>query len=295
MHRGRGRGGNRGAFDGSRFGTGQRIKSTMAIPTLPAIGEQAAASGQQQTQPSTSKYSNSRLPSNMAGTSKAVSLNSGFENISLKDTGAIDPSNAPRGAIMEQDRRNGTHASTRYTGASKGAEPEWFISPDCVRSSYSRKYFRKGQMISLPFHVPNTNDKVKEGDPAITRTIEGPVYSKQRMAIVLFRYKTDMICLPLFSFSGRGILSRPPHLRDEYVEITNVGYGDSYIIEGEHDVIEAKMDRPLKDPGVVHISGGWRVSYQEKIGFIGELTEDSRRRLTKLYNALNDKAQEDRY
>ncbi|EGP88079.1 uncharacterized protein MYCGRDRAFT_92771 [Zymoseptoria tritici IPO323] len=188
-----------------------------------------------------------------------------------------------------------SQASTRR-GAARRQQDGWIDTEDCVRSAYTKEAFTKGEIISLPFHVPNTNKDVQPNDVALTRTAEGPVYSKRRMAVVLWKHKTDMFCLPFFSFGARGITAKPVQLRDEYVEITNQGEGASHRTEGVRKVLEAAMVNTLKTKnGVVHITGGFRVSYQDDIAKLGRLTDESRARLTEMWIELNNTAQAELY
>jgi hypothetical protein len=55
----------------------------------------------------------------------------------------------------------------------------------CRMSNRTRKDFKKGDIIAIPFHEPYLNANVKLPDPSWTYTNHGPVYSKRRMVIVM--------------------------------------------------------------------------------------------------------------
>lgn len=209
----------------------------------------------------------------------------------------MDPSNAP-GTSQLSVQYNPSRSQAPSTRLSvrdeKGRPAQWYKTDLCVRSPYQRKSFSRGMVITLPFHVANLNDKATLEDQCLATTRHGPVYSKRRMAIVLWRHDTDMICLPLYSWNSVGISKQPEYLQHEFMEVTNIGNGQLYQREGCNRVLEARMVRPLDRKSCIHASGAFRVNYQEDIALVGQLTEQSRDDLTALVGRLIHNSQAER-
>lgn len=224
----------------------------------------------------------------------------GFAQDSWRRT--MDPSNAPGGSQMSNKwRQSQSQAPTQLTISNEnGRRPQWIKTRNeegkglCVKSPYSKNSFSKGMVITLPFHVPNTNDQVKATDTALAITEHGPVYSKRRMAIVLWRHARDMICVPLYSFNGVGIAKLPQGIKNEYIEITEFGKAKGYDTQGVNPVMEAKMNYPFEKLSCVHASGSFRVSYQENVAYAGSLTEDSKQILVKVVDGLIEESKRER-
>jgi hypothetical protein len=73
-------------------------------------------------------------------------------------------------------QRGPTHAPTKYTNGFSGRNPrEWFNNTVCVKSPFRRHHFNKGDVIALPYHVPNMNENTAETDECLRITIHGPV------------------------------------------------------------------------------------------------------------------------
>lgn len=271
------------------MGTGQKVKSTMRLPGLSTLGE---------NEPTTSWAAitgkNSSQAPSVVKQDRALTNQFGQMNIGKK---AMDPSNAPgTSQLSVQYKPNRSQMPTQLTlRDDKGKKAQWVRTEFCVRSPYNRRSFTRGMIITLPFHVANLNEKATYDDKCLASTLHGPVYSKRRMAVVLWRHDTDMICLPLYSWNSVGISKQPEWLQHEYMEITNLGEAASYRREGPHEVLEAKMVRPLDRKGCVHASGTFRVSYQEDIALVGQLTQESRSKLTDLVNKLVERTQTENY
>lgn len=266
-------------------GTGQRAKSTMKGPGLSTLGEDVVTNVWETP---------TKRPWQQNESTAAMAADFAKMGISKK---TMDPSNAPGNSqLSTQYNPRKSELPTQMTVREENGRPaQWIRTELCVRSPWGRANFAKGLIITLPFHVPNTNENTTEDDDCLAKTNEGPVYSKRRMAVVLWRHKTDMICLPLYSWNSIGILKIPKYLREEYVEIVNYGSAGSYDKEGVNDVLEAQMTRPFDRKGAVHASGAFRVNYQEDIARVGKLTDKSLERLTNLVNRLIKTTQAEKY
>ncbi|KAK4508116.1 hypothetical protein PRZ48_001854 [Zasmidium cellare] len=170
----------------------------------------------------------------------------------------------------------------------------WRKTAVCVHSPWTRLTFTKGDVLSLPYHVANLNPTIDPQDKGLTTTEFGPVLSKRRMVIVLYKFKETMFCVPLYSFTGRGIGSRKPDLVDQYIQLMDVGRDPSELKgTGAYEPLEFKhayREDAFDDCTTVHITGGKTVSWQEDIELVGRLTERSYFQLVRIWRNLNEKA-----
>lgn len=145
-----------------------------------------------------------------------------------------------------------------------GDKNKWRMTAVCVQSPWTRNTFNKGDVISVPYHVANMDPKRKVDDPIIRLSEVGPVLSKRRMVIVLFKFKQTMFCLPIYSFTGRGIESRNTNVVEEYVQLINVADDEAeYEGRGKYEPIQFQhvaRGRPLNEFSTIHITGGKTVS-----------------------------------
>lgn len=202
--------------------------------------------------------------------------------------GAFNPSLGPAPSQVTQNWRFHGRSPSR---ASNGSARHPIHNAVCKISNFSRNDFRKGDIIALPFHTANTNPNADPTDGNLAQTAHGVAYSKRRMMVVLWIFQADMFCLPLYSFTGRGISSRPAPLQKEYVAMKNVGDG-AFVNHGVYPPVEVQCRRqPMTPATSVHLVGGLRVGCVEDISMVGRLTEQSYVALVALWQALNDQAQ----
>ncbi|SMR52181.1 unnamed protein product [Zymoseptoria tritici ST99CH_3D1] len=144
---------------------------------------------------------------------------------------------------------------------------------ECVRTERTVRHFRKGEVIALPFHVANMNAKLDIGHERLTRTIEGPAFSKRRMFVILWTNQLDMFCLPLYSFEGRGLSGKKEDHKADYVCMVNKGREASFNNQGKYEpvVFESYNRRPMADETTVHLTGGVTVDPRGDISFVGRL------------------------
>lgn len=198
-----------------------------------------------------------------------------------------DPSQGPTPSAVTNNWRT---APSQTSNRSIGQKLNTIV---CVLSGYTKQDFQQGQIISLPFHTPNTNPNVAPTDHRLTLTCEGPAYTKRRMMVVLWLFEQDMFCLPLYSFEGKGIQGKPAWLRKEYVSMKNASDRD-FRNQGFYDPVAVQMRRkPMNPMTAVHLTGGTRVGCQEDISMIGRMTQEGHRQLVRLWRTLNQAAQEE--
>ncbi|KAK5742793.1 hypothetical protein LTR17_003041 [Elasticomyces elasticus] len=206
--------------------------------------------------------------------------------------GMYDPSAGPA-ATMASTKSTNWRAQSH---ASNG--PTRYVVDTKVCKYYPNrtgKDFRKGAVISLPYHQSNTNPNldVERDRDNLTITKEyGAVFSKRRMMVVLYVYQEDMFCLPLFSWNGKGINNRPDKLRREYVGMTNATDGEDYVNHAIYDPVVIEGNNfPMKPETTVVLTQGQRVACIEDIRSVGRLTATSYTHLLALWKDLSEQAQ----
>lgn len=172
---------------------------------------------------------------------------------------------------------------------------KWIKNGVCKKSPWVRNTFQKGHVISLPFHTPNMNEHCDPNDMGLTvnPNFEGGIFTKRRMLVVLFKHAELMYCLPLYSFTGRGILSRRPDVIHEYTQLMDVKHSAGFKTAGKHAPIEFKhkySDSSLLPETVIHLTGGLSVNWEEDISKVGRLTEEGYENLVELWRDLSDAA-----
>lgn len=172
---------------------------------------------------------------------------------------------------------------------------DWINTPECIKAPYASHDFNKGDVISVPFHVNNMNPNATFDDRSLRETEEGPVYTKRRMLVVLFKYEEGMLCLPLYSFGGRGIVAkaRPVDYREHYVCLRDLKHLD-FVNGGKTppvDFVHASPYDRLSRATTIHLSGAIRVHWEEYIGLVGRLTKEGYLRLLKRWKELQQKAE----
>ncbi|KAK6429724.1 hypothetical protein LTR95_014128 [Oleoguttula sp. CCFEE 5521] len=115
----------------------------------------------------------------------------------------------------------------------------------------------------------------------------GAIYTKRRMFVVLYVWgNKELHCLPLNSFSNRGIMAKDPTERHEYVCVKNEN-DMNFNTQGPHKALEASMKRTVLDnTTTLYLTGGIRVAYNEDVNFCGRLTKDSYHRMRNLWDDL---------
>ncbi|KJX95665.1 hypothetical protein TI39_contig4099g00021 [Zymoseptoria brevis] len=163
----------------------------------------------------------------------------------------------------------------------------------CIRSKHSVRDFRKGEVLALPFHVPNMNPNLDPNERRLKMTCEGPAFSKRRMFVILWINQLDMFCLPLYSFQGKGLAAKKDYQRFDYVCLKNKGVaGATFKNLGKYDpvVFESYNKCPMTDETTVHLTGGISVDPRENISLIGRLDEQSHKHLAKLWQDRVDES-----
>ncbi|GIZ40846.1 hypothetical protein CKM354_000416900 [Cercospora kikuchii] len=204
---------------------------------------------------------------------------------------AYDPSVGPTHYHTSGSVYGGSAAPTEN---SMGGYNQHIQTDTCVRTNLTVANFKIGEVIALPYHIPNLNPHHKITHDRLRLTCEGPVFSKRRMFVILWINQVDMFCLPLYSFENQGIAKKKDYLKKDYIEVKNVS-AESFQQLGPYEPVEMQTydkNRSMTDSTTVHITGGIKVDPQEHISMVGRFTKISHKKLLALYNQLASEAQE---
>ncbi|KAM0202262.1 hypothetical protein ACHAPA_000072 [Fusarium lateritium] len=86
---------------------------------------------------------------------------------------------------------------------------------DLKRNRYELK---PGTIISAPFHSQYRDNTVSTGNYNTAVSGFGAVYSKYRKMVILETWADHVVCLPMYSYNGRGLENRQGMV-DEYIDI----------------------------------------------------------------------------
>ncbi|THX68385.1 hypothetical protein D6D05_09436 [Aureobasidium pullulans] len=170
-----------------------------------------------------------------------------------------------------------------------------WVYKDGVRSelfacynNYKAEHFYPGQIIRATMSNYQTNTKVSLDDRNIATHTDGPVYSKKRPMVVMWKTNIGLLCLPIVSQASESSYKDGSHMWHEYVSAKAIDkeewtaktkwHGPSLrfvILEGHHR-------KPyLRDQEVyVNVAQPCYIGRQEEMDLnIGHLTGDSYARL----------------
>lgn len=165
-----------------------------------------------------------------------------------------------------------------------------FYNTACRASNCTKRDFKKGQIIAIPFHTANTNPNVDPTtDDQLAMTVQGPVYSKRRMVIIMWIHERDMFCLPLYTFNAQGLRNKGPDIKHEYVSVKNAG--KPHVNQGLYPAVEVvPQGKDMHPDSTVHITGGLRVGCNEDITWAGRITKQGYAELLALWRTLSNDA-----
>lgn len=174
---------------------------------------------------------------------------------------------------------------------------KWFVNNVCFKSPYKRWTFDKGDVIAVPYHVANMNENldIAAANGGCRETKFGPILSKQRMCIVLWKHHECMTCLPLYSHGHRGIAAKQGDREEDYIEVLDLALKSTFIPQGSKKPLEhIHWSHPhgyLTADTICHLTGAMKVSWQEPILHLGRVTKLSYDSLVKYHKALMRKAE----
>lgn len=119
-------------------------------------------------------------------------------------------------------------------------------------------------------------------------TAADAVYSKYRMAIVVYKFYTRMICVPICGFGDNGIKDKREDEQKELMQIRDEVPGQTYYNgrggpgHPPNRCLRLILDRTtLKKPSWVHLAAAFSVDYQLNLEKVGRLQADSSNHLLK--------------
>ncbi|KAF2172227.1 hypothetical protein M409DRAFT_49951 [Zasmidium cellare ATCC 36951] len=169
--------------------------------------------------------------------------------------------------------------------------------PTCKCTKRTIDDFKLGQIIALPFHIPNLNPKNKATYPRLALTCEGPVFSKRRLVTILLKHQNVLFCLPLYSFEGQDLACKPDKLKWEYIPVMNKG-DTKFRNPGKLQACEVETydpKRPMKKTSCIQLTGGVKVDPVEHISFVGRMDQASYARMLAFYDRRYEIAKQKAY
>ncbi|KAI5464760.1 hypothetical protein BGZ63DRAFT_451924 [Mariannaea sp. PMI_226] len=147
-----------------------------------------------------------------------------------------------------------------------------------------------GTIVSAPYHSQARRDIVEPIDMNISYTAFGSVHSKYRKMVILEKWGEHNICVPLYTYNGRGLEGREA-FQHEYLQIREAYY------ERYEDADEPLMAirHPNWDENSSFVNSKTAVKMTEKINLYrwdvcsieGKLTDDSLLRLCEEYERIS--------
>lgn len=187
--------------------------------------------------------------------------------------------------------------STFSTVTRSNRRPQPTYTPFCNLSNFKPNHYKVGDLYWVPYHEPNTDPSVQLGDDHLSQSMAGYVYSKKRMVVVLWTYADSMLCLPIYTFWGRGIASRPWWTQQEYVALVN--HDDAAPqTQGRYDPVIAQSRsarKPIHPFSAIHITGGFKLACVVEHDYCGRLTEPGYTHLRDLWEQLCQDARNQTY
>lgn len=199
-----------------------------------------------------------------------------------------DPSNVPNPSVAGGVQRiPASQAPTNMTAMPNAQATQ---APTAKLSNLKNSDYCRGDIVNLPFHAPNTNKNLDPTNANLANTKAGFVYSKRRYAVVLWVTETQIFCVPIFTYQGRGVTSRPWKQRFEYICLRS--YNDNnYINDGNYDPVVTKSGI-LSNKSCIHITAGFVMECKSDISMHGYLDKKSHDRLYDLWQKLTEDAKQ---
>jgi len=162
-----------------------------------------------------------------------------------------------------------------------------------------RNSFGDGDIIDAPvFSACLSRDLAhEESDRCIKTTNCGALCAKRRPLVVLFRFGEDMLCMPMYTFSGKGPAGKPTDIIHEFVGFRaseelcarqgvqfdpNAGNTTNF-----KPLVVEQMRNQVLWGATVHLTELISVKYLEQTGIIGKLDLESYHRLLTLWLGLS--------
>ncbi|KAF4339395.1 hypothetical protein FBEOM_6680 [Fusarium beomiforme] len=158
-------------------------------------------------------------------------------------------------------------------------------------TDYRRKLheLQPGTIISAPFHSQNRDDKVSTTNYHTEVSGFGPIYSKYRKMIVIELWGDHAVCLPIYSYNGKGLENRRG-MTDEHMDIRDVDDEEPEECDTDHKPLMAirsgwwhGKDTFICGKSVVKLTEKTTHTAHEKCSVEGSLSKAEVRRMYKAY------------
>ncbi|KAE9377025.1 hypothetical protein N431DRAFT_530390 [Stipitochalara longipes BDJ] len=114
---------------------------------------------------------------------------------------------------------------------------------------YSPRDFQVGAVFSAATHQRDYAETLDLRNPNQSMTHLGVVHSKFRKFVILARFATHVLALPIYTHDGRGLANKPH--KNEFVSIRDVDQGQQATMpESKHDVIWAERYPGFKNSNI---------------------------------------------
>ncbi|KAI1175632.1 hypothetical protein F4777DRAFT_319340 [Nemania sp. FL0916] len=204
---------------------------------------------------------------------------------------ARSPALRLKGSAFSQKTASDVKQWAFVEGMLYGGHSATLRDSDTVRPSTA---YKAGTIFSAPFHSSGIRDErwVSVNDPHQTATPFGVVVSKYRKMIVVKTFGEHCVCVPIFTFSGRGLAGKEKSIL-EYVSIRDVSDRDSEPAEGAYVQLLAAADpgfcgRIVKGKSSVKLTQFCSHHYDAPATIEGELGNLSTVRLLNLVKVIGD-------
>ena len=118
----------------------------------------------------------------------------------------------------------------------------------------------------------------------VSHTDFGPVYSENRLFIVVEQFKNHYLAIPLFTYRGTGL--RGEHDSKEYASIEDHRYPGSSVAAAPHLLVTGDLKstvRPMKPESVAHLTYPVSRKYDLHVTCQGRLRDEDTEILVKLF------------
>lgn len=167
---------------------------------------------------------------------------------------------------------------------------------------FAKKEYALGTIIRAPVHQEDVNRTPRSYAMSgmseyqasrirshVSHTPHGAVYSESRFLIVVERFATTYMAIPLFTHQGTSLRFKPD--RNEYVSIQDNRHPGTSTNEAPHTLLTeylASSVQALKPTSVAHLRAPVSRSYKLHVRYQGKLTKAATDLMLKLYHSRGD-------
>ena len=160
---------------------------------------------------------------------------------------------------------------------------------------FKKDDFQPGTIIRAPIHEEDmrrtprprsdSNSSCRSGHSShVSHTDFGPVYSENRLFIVVEQFAAHYLAVPLFTYQGTGL--RDEHDVKEYASIEDHRYPGSSKKAAPYLFVTGEMKptaRPLKPESVAHLTYPVSRKYKLHVSYQGRLLKEDTALLVQLF------------